>query len=52
MTETSTPPQGEVEKRRRQRSLAIGGSIVAFIVVIYLVTLLRIGAAASGAGTP
>ena len=40
----------EQKKQRQRRNLAIAGGIVAFIVLVYAVTILRIGAAASGAG--
>ncbi|MEM6538211.1 MAG: hypothetical protein AAF668_10840 [Pseudomonadota bacterium] len=43
------PVQSSEQKRRSQRNLAIAGSIVVFIVLIYFVTLTRIGSAA-GAG--
>ncbi|MEM9169546.1 MAG: hypothetical protein AAGC56_07800 [Pseudomonadota bacterium] len=33
----------EAAKQRRRRNLAIAGGLAAFIVLIYLVTLLRIG---------
>ena len=45
-----TAMQADPDKKRKQRNLAIAGSIVAFIVVIYLVTFLRISGAATGAG--
>ncbi|MEO1015053.1 MAG: hypothetical protein AAFX08_07680 [Pseudomonadota bacterium] len=38
------------QKRRKQRNLAIAGGIAAFIVLVYLVTLMRIGASVSGGG--
>ncbi len=38
------------KKRRSQRNLAIAGGITAFIVLIYLVTLMRIGASVGAGG--
>ncbi|MEE2691007.1 MAG: hypothetical protein VX640_05630 [Pseudomonadota bacterium] len=31
------------DKRRKQRNLAIGGLIAAFVVIVYFVTILKIG---------
>ncbi|GAB4525880.1 MAG: hypothetical protein Kow00133_14610 [Amphiplicatus sp.] len=33
----------EAEKKRRQRNLAIAGLLAVFIVVVYAVTILKIG---------
>lgn len=40
----------EDRKRRKQRNLAIAGALGAFIVLVYLVTMLRIGATVAGGG--
>lgn len=37
-------PDPEEQKRRRQRNLAIAALIAAFVLVVYLVTILKIGA--------
>lgn len=36
-------PDREETKRRRQRNLAIAGLIAAFVVIVYFVTILKIG---------
>lgn len=42
---------GESERiQRRRRNLAIAGALLVFICLVYAVTILRLGAAASGAG--
>ncbi|WP_306252740.1 hypothetical protein [Parvularcula sp. IMCC14364] len=43
--ETYTPT-GEELKQRNKRSLAIAGAIVVFIVLVFTITVLRIGGAA------
>ena len=38
------------KKQRARRNLAIAGGLVAFIVLVFAVTILRLSSAASGAG--
>lgn len=44
MTIMNDVPGHDERKRRNQRNLAIAGAVVAFVVLIYLVTLMRISA--------
>ncbi len=44
----ATTPDIEA-KRRKHRNLAVAGGIAVFIILIYFVTLMRIGAGAPGA---
>lgn len=37
------PPPADIARRRRQRNLALALSLAAFIILVYLVTILRIG---------
>ena len=39
----------EEVKRRNKRSLAIAGGVVVFMVLVFAITVLRIGAASAGA---
>ena len=39
------PTAAEADKKRKQRNVAIALSVVAFVVIIYLVTIMRIGGA-------
>ena len=36
-------PDSDADKRRKGRNLAIAGLIVGFVVIVYLVTILKIG---------
>lgn len=41
---------GEERKKRRQRNLAIALMVGAFVVIVYVVTILKIGGSITGAG--
>jgi hypothetical protein len=41
-------PGSEEQKKRGQRNLAIALSIAAFVVIVYLVTILKLAGAAGG----
>lgn len=51
---TETPDRDEqrraFERRRRQRNVAILVALVAFVVLIYVVTLVRLDGGSPGAG--
>lgn len=44
-------PGEEERKKRRQRNLAIALMVGAFVVIVYVVTILKIGGSMTGAGT-
>jgi hypothetical protein len=37
------PNKALVQKRRRQRSIAIGAALAAFVVIIYILTFVKMG---------
>lgn len=43
-------PGGDEQKKRRQRNLAIALLIGAFVLIIYIVTMLKIGGTLGGQG--
>jgi hypothetical protein len=44
MTEPGTPQSAELEKARKRRNLVIAWSLVAFIVLVFFVTIAKIKA--------